>query len=89
MPLVSIPYKYGIKVIVILILAKVIAVPIKLLWNVRINWRKKLALAGLLSLSAIVMAFSIVRVSVVSSYNNVPDTAWLFFWSVLEMSLGK
>ena len=71
-----------------LTLVQVISVPVKLLWNVHINWRKKLALAGLFSLSLIVIAFTIVRVSIVGSYNEVTDNLWLFCWSSLEMSLG-
>ena len=65
----------------------VITIPILMLWNVRISWRKKLALIGLFSLTVIVIIFSIVRVAVVTSHKTQADVTWLYMWSNIEMAV--
>ncbi len=67
-------------------LAAVITVPILMLWNVHISWKKKLALIGLFSLTIIVIIFSIVRVAVVTSRKSQADVTWLYMLSNIEMA---
>ena len=67
--------------------AAVITVPILMLWNVHISWKKKLALIGLFSLTIIVIIFSIVRVAVVTSRKSQADVTWLYMWSNIEMAV--
>ncbi|KAH6663435.1 hypothetical protein B0J14DRAFT_644878 [Halenospora varia] len=64
--------------------ALIMTIPIAILWNVRISWKKKLALAGLFCLTIITISFSIIRVAVVSSASKLPDISWLYLWSSIE-----
>ncbi|KAF2090211.1 hypothetical protein K490DRAFT_71845 [Saccharata proteae CBS 121410] len=65
--------------------ALLISIPMSMLWKVRISMRRKLALAGIFSLTAITIAFSIIRVAVISSLTEQPDMSWLYMWSNIEM----
>ena len=66
-------------------LRAVITIPVLMLWNVRISWRKKLALMSIFSLTIIVIVFSIVRVVVVSVRGSTADITWLYLWSNIEV----
>ena len=59
-----------------------------MLWNVRIQMRKKLALIAIFSVTIVVMVVSIIRVTVVHSANENVDISWLYFWSNIEMNTG-
>lgn len=50
--------------------------------------RRKLALAGIFSLTVFVMIFAIVRVVVISSYSPQPDATWLITWNFVEQTIG-
>lgn len=64
-------------------------IPINLVWQVKIQWKKKLALVGLFSLVIITMVFAIVRVVVVTdATSRQPDTSWLYLWSSIEQAVG-
>ena len=67
----------------------VISIPILMLWNVRIPLKQKLGLIGIFSLTVIVMVFAIIRVVVVNKFSKQADITWLYFWTNLEMSVGK
>lgn len=67
----------------------VILVPVKLLWNVQISLRKKVALAGVFSITLIIMVFAIIRVVVVSSFSHQLDQTWLYMWSSIEQTVCK
>ena len=67
----------------------VIVIPVSLLWNVQIKLRKKLALAGIFSLTVFIMIASIIRVVVTTSDNMQNDQTWLFSWAAIEMAVGK
>ncbi|KAI9878023.1 MAG: hypothetical protein M1830_002143 [Pleopsidium flavum] len=66
----------------------IITIPVLMLWNVRISWRRKLALIGIFSLTVIVIIFSIVRVAVVTSTTTQADISWLYMWSNIEMAVS-
>lgn len=59
-----------------------------MLWDVRIQLRKKLALIAIFSVTIVVMVVSIIRVTVVHSVNENVDISWLYFWSNIEMATG-
>lgn len=63
----------------------VITIPVRMLWNVRISWRRKLALMVIFSLTIIVTVVSIVRIALISSKNKTEDISWLYMWSNVEM----
>lgn len=65
----------------------VITIPILMLWNVRISWKKKLALMSIFSLTIIVIIFSIVRVALVSAKGSTADISWLYTWSNIEVAV--
>lgn len=65
----------------------VITIPILMLWNVRISWKKKLTLMGIFSLTIIVIIFSIVRVALVNSKHRSIDISWLYMWSNIEVAV--
>ena len=70
------------------------ALPISILWNVRISMRRRLALAGVFALVVITMVISIVRVVVVTtaaSSNNTSqqlESTWLYIWHFTELFVG-
>ena len=64
----------------------VITIPILMLRNTRISWKKKLALMSIFSLTIVVIVFSIVRVALVNSKQFV-DISWLYMWSNFEVAV--
>ncbi|MCJ1422458.1 hypothetical protein MMC29_000338 [Sticta canariensis] len=67
--------------------AAIITIPILMLRNTRISWKKKLALMSIFSLTIVVIAFSIVRVALVNSKQLV-DISWLYMWSNFEVAVS-
>lgn len=63
----------------------VITIPVLLLWNSRISWKKKLLLMSIFSLTVIVIIISIVRISLIISSANRGDISWLYLWSNIEV----
>ena len=66
----------------------VLSIPIALLWKVRIDLRRKMALLTVLCLSVFMIIISIVRIAFVHiqlpNGRGAPDTPWLFFWQNIE-----
>ena len=68
--------------------SKVISIPTALLWNMKMPLRRKLVLIGIFSMTILVIAVSIIRVTEVYSKNMPSDISWLFFWSDIELAMG-
>ncbi|KAI9813756.1 MAG: hypothetical protein M1827_003546 [Pycnora praestabilis] len=72
----------------------IMALPLRILWALRIDMRQKFALAGIFCLGFIVIIFSIVRAITTSmSLTNEwslkeSDPVWLALWSVLESTIA-
>jgi hypothetical protein len=74
----------------------IMALPISLLWSVKVSLGRKFLLAGLFSLVVITMAIAVVRVTVVSSgYTTThggarqqAEITWLYFWSFIEFAIA-
>lgn len=81
----------------------VISIPITLLWRVRIDMTRKLALAAVLCLSAVMIALQVVRaslanvnVAILTGPPQAPhvivitqmDQTWMFFWLNMEASIA-
>ncbi|KAH8687575.1 hypothetical protein BGZ60DRAFT_558833 [Tricladium varicosporioides] len=64
----------------------ILAIPIALLWRVRIQMRRKLALVGIFGLMVMTMAIAIIRVAVLDVTMDQPR---LFFWTAIEPPVGK
>lgn len=74
-------------VVDILIDLMIMAMPLKLLYNVQISLRQKLALSGVFSMGMVIVIFSIIRaVQVTTTARN--DTFLLAFWGVLESTVA-
>lgn len=60
-----------------------------LLRGLRINKKEKMALAGIFSLSVLIIIVSIIRVVQTSATTQHVDPVWLALWSMIEASVGK
>ena len=74
-------------VVDILIDLMIMAMPLKLLYNVQISLRQKLALSGVFSLGMVIVIFSIIRAVQVTTTAR-SDTFLLAFWGVLESTVA-
>lgn len=61
-----------------------ISIPILLLWNVKINIRRKVGLGSLLCLSVFAIITNIIRASGHKLKNGQDDVVWLLFWLEIE-----
>lgn len=64
--------------------ALIIAIPVHLLWAVRINPRQKLRLGLSLCLSIFMIMMAIVKMSGLRSTRGTFDMAWVMFWHYAE-----
>lgn len=64
-------------------------IPMKMLWQVQMSIRKKLALSGIFCLVTITMLISIIRTSINSTSNGRTDPSWLNLWSSIEQCIGQ
>ena len=68
--------------------APVISIPVILLWNVRINLRRKLALWGILCLSIFTAITAVIKVAGGNISHGQVDTAWAIFWVQAEAAVA-
>ncbi|CAH0038138.1 unnamed protein product [Clonostachys solani] len=69
----------------------ILTIPFRILWNVRIPFKKKALLLGVFSLTIIIMVVAIIRVALVkgiSSEVRVSSIDWLYFWSNIEAGIA-
>ncbi|KAI9787411.1 MAG: hypothetical protein M1835_002766 [Candelina submexicana] len=66
----------------------IMAIPISMLWRSQMSLRKKLVLAGIVSLTVITTVFAIVRVTSVSALSRQPDAPWANMWSFIELCIA-
>ncbi|MCJ1314667.1 hypothetical protein MMC25_008349 [Agyrium rufum] len=66
----------------------ILAIPINLLWNVRISIRQRLILIGVFSLTLFTMAVSLARVIVLLNESDQIDISFLFTWFVVEQAVS-
>ena len=55
---------------------------------VKLEFRRKMALAAVLCLSVFMMIIAIVRVAASALPDGVTDTSWLFFWQTMEAAVA-
>ena len=68
------------------------AIPITLLWDIRMAWSKKFAFMALFSLSVVTMAIAIVRAVDITRTKWVTgqnDPTYLWLWSAVEPCIGE
>lgn len=61
-----------------------ISIPVILLWNIRMNFRRKLGMGWLLCLSSFCIVCAIVRAVGHELVNGQNDVVWILFWSHME-----
>ncbi|KAK8040134.1 hypothetical protein PG993_008545 [Apiospora rasikravindrae] len=71
----------------------ILSIPFRMLWNVRIPLRKKVALLGVFSLTIVIMVVAIIRTAFVRGVGvgfgeQIASTEWLFLWSNVEASVA-
>ncbi|KAI4108317.1 MAG: hypothetical protein LQ339_002218 [Xanthoria mediterranea] len=66
----------------------IISIPIALLWRVRIDLRRKLALGGMLCLSVFTIITVIVKISGGNTNNGQIDSSWVIFWLQMEAAVA-
>ena len=69
------------------------ALPISLLWNVRVSTARRLTLAAVFGLAVITMITSILRVILVPKdgplYPTQVETTWHYLWHIIEFKRVK
>ncbi|KAL8645630.1 MAG: hypothetical protein Q9226_007213 [Calogaya cf. arnoldii] len=66
----------------------VISIPVTLLWRVRIDLRRKLALGTMLCLSVFTIITVIVKISGGNTDNGQIDSSWVIFWLHMEAAVA-
>ncbi|KAL8750839.1 MAG: hypothetical protein Q9199_006822 [Rusavskia elegans] len=66
----------------------VISIPIALLWRVRIDLRRKLALGAMLCLSVFTIITVIVKVGGGNTNDGQIDSSWVIFWLQMEAAVA-
>lgn len=61
-----------------------ILIPVMLLWNVQMNFRRKLGIGWLLCLSSFCIVCAIIRAVGHNLTNGQNDVVWILFWSHME-----
>ncbi|KAL8767211.1 MAG: hypothetical protein Q9209_006216 [Squamulea sp. 1 TL-2023] len=69
-------------------LTGIISIPVALLWRVRIDLRRKLALGTMLCLSVFTIITAIVKVGGGNTNNGQIDSSWVIFWLQLEAAVA-
>ncbi|KAI9824019.1 MAG: hypothetical protein M1826_007552 [Phylliscum demangeonii] len=62
----------------------IVAIPICLLWKVRVRARQKVVVGFFLCLSIVIMITAIVRVSGLATPTRTIDVTWILFWQQVE-----
>ncbi|KAF2258895.1 hypothetical protein CC78DRAFT_422200, partial [Lojkania enalia] len=70
----------------------ILVLPAKVLWSLRLPWKKKLALTITFGLGIFVTITNIVRINIYAKIVNGGDIAWddidAFIWTVVQLSVG-
>ena len=66
---------------------KVLYIPVRLIWQIRIKWTQKLALTISLCLTVLLMVLTITRVSGLKYRGNF-DVIWETYWLILSAEVG-
>ena len=77
-----------VKVSYYILIILVIAIPVSLLWRVKIRPGQKIVLAALLCLSICMIICAVTRVSGVRTHGNNIDVEWETFWQYVESCIA-
>lgn len=65
----------------------VLVIPIRLIWQIRVGWEKKVTLSFCFCLTIIIIIVSIVRASGIV-YKEMLDAIWEVYWIVIAAEVG-
>ncbi|KAF4636427.1 hypothetical protein G7Y89_g1661 [Cudoniella acicularis] len=66
----------------------VLSIPLAILWTVKVNLRRKMAIGAILCLSVFMIIIAIARVTAAALPSGLSDTVWLFFWQTMEAAVA-
>lgn len=66
----------------------VVILSVNIVWRVRIQWRKKVVLSLICSLTAAMVVAAIIRICVWTG-GDVADLSWLMLFNSVEMTIGN
>ena len=64
------------------------AIPIWLVFGLKMSLSQKLGLSGVLGLGVIIIIFSVIRIIVTNTAGRQPEISWLALWSSIESSVA-
>jgi hypothetical protein len=64
------------------------AMPLRLLWKVRISGSEKMGLAGVFSIGVLIIVFAIAR-AVQIAFTTTSDSVLLALWGIIESTVCK
>jgi hypothetical protein len=64
------------------------ALPLRLLWNLRISASEKKGLAGIFSIGILIIIFAIAR-AIQIAFTSTTDSVLLALWGIIESSIGE
>ncbi|EMD68471.1 hypothetical protein GGP41_003316 [Bipolaris sorokiniana] len=67
--------------------AMILAIPICIIWQIKVQWTQKVALASSLCLTVIMMATTVARLAGLIN-NDMVDTIWELYWTVVSAQVG-
>jgi hypothetical protein len=72
---------------------KVMLLPLGLIRNLQMHWKRKLSIAALFGLGWVCIGVSTVRATYLGQYSTggefkQPSTAWLALWGIVESAIG-
>jgi hypothetical protein len=66
----------------------VISLPLALIYQVKLNFARKLAIAAILCLSTTMIIIASIRLAFAVLPGTITDTVWLSFWQMMEATIG-
>ena len=70
-----------------LLTSPVLAIPICVIWKIKVQWSQKFALMSSLCLTVFMMATTITRLAGLI-YNDMVDTIWEIYWTLISGEVG-
>lgn len=64
------------------------SLPLALIYQVKLNFTRKLAIAAILCLSVIMIVIATIRLAYGVLPGTITDTVWLSFWQTIEGNAG-
>ncbi|PVH84950.1 hypothetical protein DL98DRAFT_608996 [Cadophora sp. DSE1049] len=82
-------FKYAMPQMVLDVISDILilAIPIRLLWQIRVRFSQKIAISSSLCLTIVIIAVTIIRASGIRHGNSI-DSVWETYWQVISAEVG-